>query len=200
MKPREFEFLVDALKALPSISSKSADRIAHFLLNSDDDFYNKFIERIITAKNKIKFCIHCNNLTSESFTCEICKNIDRHNRKICIVTSVDDLYKIESSNSFFGTYFVLKNELDYKNKKSIDFLDMSLLEKTINMFKVNEVLIATNMTTNGELTSSYIKNYLQDKKYNLDFYRLAMGIPFNSSIDYIDWESLKYSIKNKVKI
>lgn len=200
MKPREFEFLVDALKSLPSISTKNADRIAHFILNSDSDFYNKFIDRIIDARNKIKFCSHCNNLTSNSFTCEICKNVERHNKKLCIVVSVDDLYKIESSNSFFGTYFVLKKELDYKNKKSVNEIDMSLLEKTINFFNVNEILIATNMTTNGELTSSYIKKYLIDKKYNLEFYRLAMGIPFNSSIDYIDWESLKYSIKNKIKI
>lgn len=200
MKPREFEFLVDALKSLPSISTKNADRIAHFILNSDNKFYNDFIERIINARNKIKFCIYCNNLTSDSFTCEICKNDERHNRKLCIVTSVDDLYKIESSNSFFGTYFVLKRELDYKNKKSIDELDLELLEKTINTFNINEILIATNMTTNGELTCSYIKKYLDEKKYNLEFYRLAMGIPFNSSIDYIDWESLKYSIKNKIKI
>lgn len=200
MKPREFEFLIDALKSLPSISTKNADRIAHFILNCDKKFYNDFIERIINARNKIKFCIYCNNLTSDSFTCEICKNDERHNRKLCIVTSVDDLYKIESSNSFFGTYFVLKKELDYKNKKSIDELNLELLEKTINTFNINEILIATNMTTNGELTCSYIKKYLNEKKYNLEFYRLAMGIPFNSSIDYIDWESLKYSIKNKIKI
>lgn len=200
MKPREFEFLVDALKSLPSISSKSADRIAHFILDSDNDFYNEFIKRIIDARNNIKFCMYCNNLTSNSFTCEICKNNDRHNNQLCIVTSVDDLYKIESSNSFFGTYFVLKKELDYKNKKSVSNIDLDLLEKTINYFKIREILIATNMTTNGELTSTYIKNYLIEKKYNIDFYRLAMGIPFNSSIDYIDWESLKYSIKNKTKI
>lgn len=200
MKPREFEFLVDALKSLPSISTKNADKIAHFILNSDQEFYNQFIERIVNAKNKIKFCMYCNNLTSNSFTCEICKNTERHNKSLCIVTSVDDLYKIESSNSFFGTYFVLKNELDYKNKKSVELLDLSLLEKTINEFKIKEILIATNMTTNGELTSSYIRKYLFEKKYDLEFYRLAMGIPFNSSIDYIDWESLKYSIKNKIKI
>lgn len=200
MKPKEFEYLLDALTSLPSISKKSADRIAHFLLNADEKFYSEFLNRIINARTKIKFCLYCNNLVSDSYTCDICSNHERRNKSLCIVTTVDDLYKIEKSNSFFGTYYVLKNELDHKNKNSVNSLDLERLENTINKLNVNEILIATNMTINGELTCNYIKKYLQEKRLNIDFYRLAMGIPFNSSIDYIDWESLKYSIKNKNKI
>ena len=70
----------------------------------------------------------------------------------------------------------------------------------INKFHIKEILICTNMTINGELTSSYIKNFIKEKKYNIELFRLAMGIPMNASIEYIDWESLKHSIENKKKI
>lgn len=200
MKPKEFEYLVDALKALPSISTKNADKIAHYILNMDEQFYQTFINRILDAKANIKLCMYCNNLTSNSYICEICKNTDRRNKQLCIVTNVDDIYKIEKSESFFGTYFVIQNELDYKNKDSVKKIDVTKLEETINKFNINEILLATNMTPNGELTATYIKNYLLSKKLNIEFYRLAMGIPMNASLDYIDWESLKYSIKNKTKV
>ena len=200
MKPKEFEYLIDALKILPSVSSKSADKIAHCILNMDDEVYSAFIKRIVDARINIKLCIYCNNITSNSLSCEICSNIDRQNKTLCIVTTVDDLYKIEKANSFFGTYYVLQNEVNYKNKESIKKIDLTKLEQTINKFGINEILIATNMTVNGELTCNYVKQYLSEKQLKLDFYRLGLGIPFNASIDYIDWESLKFSIKNKNKI
>ena len=65
-------------------------------------------------------------------------------------------------------------------------MNLEQLEQTINNFNINEILIATNMTTNGELTAKYIKNYLTQKNFNIEFFRLALGIPLNASIDYID--------------
>ncbi len=200
MKPKEFEYLVDALKSLPSISLKSANKIAYYLLKSDEKYYNDFISRIIDAKTNIKQCMFCNNLVSNSYSCDICRNIERRNRHMCIVTTVDDLYKIESSESFYGIYYVLENELDYKNKESLNNINFEKLMNTINKFNINEILLATNLTPNGELTASYIRKYLVEQNLNIEFYRLATGIPLNSSIDYIDWESLKFSIKNKTKI
>lgn len=200
MKVKEYEYLIDALKSLPTVSTKSANRIANHLINSDKEYFNELVNRMIEAKTRIRFCQYCNNMVVNSFSCDICKNTERHNRKLCIVSSIDDLYKIESSESFYGTYFILKSELDYKKKESVKNMNLEQLEQTINNFNINEILIATNMTTNGELTAKYIKNYLNQKSFNIEFFRLALGIPLNASIDYIDWESLKFSIKNKTKM
>lgn len=200
MKPKDFELLIDALKSLPSISTKSAEKIASYILHCPQDIYDGFVDRLIKARENIRFCKFCNNYTSDSYECDICSNFERRNKSLCVVSSIDDLYKIENSNSFFGTYFVLNGEINYKKKESIEMINVEQLLNLINEFNIKEILLATNMTQNGEITAYYIKNYLKNKKDNLEFYRLASGLPFNSSIDYIDWESLKFSIKNKIKI
>ncbi len=200
MKPKEFEYFVEALKSLPSISTKSANKIAYFFLENDEKFYNTFLDRLVSLKSNIKFCMNCNNLTSNSLYCEICNSSSRDSKKLCIVSYLEDLEKIEQSNSFSGLYFVLNSEINHKDLSSVKKLNFEKLETMINKFHTKEILICTNMTINGELTSSYIKNFIKEKKYNIELYRLAMGIPMNASIEYIDWESLKHSIENKKKI
>ncbi|MDE5841761.1 MAG: hypothetical protein K2H11_02160, partial [Malacoplasma sp.] len=107
MKPKEFEYFVEALKSLPSISTKSANKIAYFFLENDDKFYSTFLDRLVSLKSNIKFCMNCNNLTSNSLYCEICNSNSRDTKKLCIVSYLEDLEKIEQSNSFSGLYFVL---------------------------------------------------------------------------------------------
>lgn len=200
MKPKEFEYFVEALKSLPTISNKNANKIAYFFLESDEIFYSQFLDRLTSLKSNIKFCLNCNNLTSNSLYCDICNIESRDKSKLCIVSYLEDLEKIEQSNSFSGLYFVLNGEVKHKDLKSAKKIDLEKLENMINKFHIREILICTNMTIDGELTSSYIKNFIKEKKYNIDLYRLALGIPMNASIEYIDWESLKYSIENKRKI
>lgn len=200
MKPKEFEYFVEALKSLPSISTKSANKIAYFFLENDENFYNTFLDRLVSLKSNIKFCLNCNNLTSNSLYCEICNSDSRDTKKLCIVSYLEDLEKIEQSNSFSGLYFVLNSEINHKDLNSAKKINFEKLETMINKFHIKEILICTNMTINGELTSSYLKNFIKEKKYNIELYRLAMGIPMNASIEYIDWESLKQSIENKKKI
>lgn len=200
MKPKEFEFLVEALKTLPSVSTKTANKIAYFLLEKDEQYFNEFINRLMSLKTNIKFCTFCNNLTNDSLFCEICKQESRDTKKMCIVSTLEDLEKIEQSQSFSGLYYVLKTEINSKDLTTKKNIDLNKLDNMINHFHINEVLLATNMTINGEITANYIKEHLISKQYNMDIYRLALGIPLNASIDYIDWESLKYSIQNKKKV
>ncbi|MDE5552948.1 MAG: recombination protein RecR [Malacoplasma sp.] len=200
MKPNQFEILVDAFMSLPGISKKSAERISYFILQKDQEFFTKFIDRIIESRLKIKFCATCNNLTDDSFRCEICLNQDRHDKSLCVVTTVEDLYKVEQSESFYGLYYVLQSEINYKKPETASLIDIDKFENMVNNFQINKIIFATNMTINGELTANYLKNYLKEKKYNIEFYRPAIGMPANASIDYMDWESLRYSIKNKTKL
>lgn len=200
MKPNQFEILVDAFNALPGVSKKTAEKISYFILQKDQDFFNKFVDRIIESRLKIKFCDNCNNLTDDSFKCEICLNKKRHDRSLCVVTTIEDLYKIEQSESFYGLYYVLLNEIDYKKPETANLIDVNKFENMVNNFQINKIIFATNMTINGELTANYLKNYLKEKKYSIEYYRPAIGMPANASIDYMDWESLRFSIKNKTKI
>lgn len=201
MRTKEFELLVDVLKTLPSISTKIAERIAYFLINSDEVFFNRFIEILIDSKMKIKLCKYCKNFTSDELVCNICSNNERKNNKLCIVSSIEDLYKIENINIFFGTYYVLHGEINYKKKETIQDIKCDEIYYLINEFNINEILMATNMTINGDITATYLKKLIGEKFLNkITIYRLAMGLPINSSIDYADWESLKFSIKNKVKM
>lgn len=186
MKNKELEYFIEALKSLPTISNKSAKKIAYFFLENDEYFYNNFIDRLVKFKTKTKFCNQCNNLTEDSLFCDICKNIDRDRNKLCIVTQIESLEKIEESNSYSGLYYVLKNEINHKNLKSAKQIPLDGIDNIINKNHIREVLLATDMTINGELTANFIKKHLIEKKYNLDIYRLALGIPLNSSIDYID--------------
>ncbi|MEF9984911.1 MAG: toprim domain-containing protein [Malacoplasma sp.] len=200
MKIKEFEYLVDVLKSLPSISTKIAERIAYFLINSDDEFYNKFIERIVDSRMKIKLCKYCKNFTSDNFICDICSNVERRNHNLCIVSSVEDLYKIENLNIFFGTYYVLHGEINYKKNETINYINFDNIFSLIEEFGIKEILMATNMTMNGDITATYIKKMICEKINGISIYRLAIGLPMNSSIEYVDWESLTFSIKNKIKM
>lgn len=186
MKPKDFEFLVDALKSLPTISQKNANKIAYFLLSVDNKFFNDFIERILNFKKNIRYCELCNNLVTNNLICDICKSESREQKKLCIVSFHEDFEKIENSNSFHGKYFILNCEINQKDLTTSKNIDLEKLEKIINYFEIDEILIATNMTANGEITGNYIKKFILDKKFNIEIFRLALGIPINSSIDYID--------------
>lgn len=199
MKPKEFEYLVDAIKSLPSVGSKAAERIAYHLIHAEQSYVDEFIKRISNAKNSIKFCKQCGNFAIDDL-CPICSNPERDNNKLCIVNSIDELNKIESTGCFNGIYFVLNDEINVKAKKKID---SEIIKKLMNYcankdFK--EIIIATNLTINGEATNIYLNKLLKDILPACTTYKLAIGLPVNSALDYADENTLKYAIKNKTKI
>ncbi len=201
MRPKEFEYSVEALKCLPGISKKSAENISNFILNQDNKFVKDLTSILIDLKYKVKFCNICNNLTSGNVNCDICNEISRDLSKLCIVSNFNDLIKIDSLGSYDGLYFNLGKEIDSKKKNVNDFDEMiERIEKLVIKNNINSILMATNMTINGEFTAFYISSYLKKTFKNIKIYRLATGLPMNSSIDYIDNESLNFAIKNKIII
>lgn len=199
MKPKEFEYLIDAINSLPSIGAKAAEKIAYFLINQDENYLREFINRIKQAKLNIKYCEQCNNFSYEQF-CPICLNKERNNKKLLIVNNINELNKIEATGVFDGIYFVLNDEINVKTKKTID---EKIIKKLILLCKkklFNEIIIATNFTINGEATNIFIKKLLIQILPNTIFYKLAIGLPINSALDYADEITLKTAIKNKIKI
>ncbi|GHU31967.1 hypothetical protein FACS1894166_04390 [Bacilli bacterium] len=142
MKPVSFEYLMDALKSLPGVGKKQAERIAYFLINQDQKYINDFIERINNGKN-IRFCNQCNNF-AESDLCGICLNKSRDQTKLCVVSTIEDLNKIEETNSYTGLYFVLNSEIDVKTKTNIPHKTIQKLMEMINNHHFEEVTLATN--------------------------------------------------------
>ena len=199
MKPKEFEYLIDAINSLPSIGTKAAEKIAYFLINQDEKYLCEFIHRIKQAKLKIRYCEQCNNFSYEKL-CSICSNKERDNKKLLIVNNINELNKIEATGVFTGIYFVLNDEINVKTKKSING---EIIKKLISLCKkklFNEITIATNFTINGEATNIFIKKILSPILPNVSFYKLAIGLPINSALDYADETTLKMAIKNKIKV
>ena len=199
MKPKEFEYLIDAINSLPSIGIKAAEKIAYFLINQDERYLCEFIHRIKQAKLKIKYCEQCNNFSYEKL-CSICSNKERDNKKLLIVNNINELNKIEATGVFSGIYFVLNDEINVKTKKNIN---EEIIKKLVSLCKkklFNEITIATNFTINGEATNIFIKKILSPILPNVSFYKLAIGLPINSALDYADATTLKVAIKNKIKV
>lgn len=200
MRPKEFDLLVDAFKSLPSIGTKNAEKMSYFLLSKDNEYVNEFIKRINDATNKIKYCKQCNNFSINGDICDICSNENRINEKLCIVSYIEDLYKIEKTNSYQGKYFILGKEIDVKKQTH---LPKETIQKLMSLIKNNstkEVIIATNLTIDGEATSQFIKKVINNIDNSIKVYRIGFGLPINSSLDYADELSLKYALKNKVLI
>jgi recombination protein RecR len=143
MKPVAFEYLTDALKSLPGVGKKQAERIAYFLSLKDDKYISDLIERVHDAHEKIHFCKQCNNFAANEL-CDICANSLRDQTKLTIVSTIEDLQKIEDTNSYTGLYFVLNGEVDIKSKTNIDSKIIKQLMELINKKHFSEMLLATN--------------------------------------------------------
>jgi recombination protein RecR len=143
MKPFHFEYLIDALKTLPGVGKKQAERIAYFLILKNEEYITNFINRISEAHKKIHFCQQCNNFT-ENELCEICTNPSRQQNRLCVVSSIEDLQKIEETNSYLGLYYVLQGEIDVKTKTNLDHAIIKKFMGLIQSHTFDEIILATN--------------------------------------------------------
>ncbi len=196
-KLKELEYLIDAFRSLPGVGTKNAKRFASFVINSDDIYASTFAKRILEAKNVIKKCNICNNLTNKDI-CEICSNNERA-KSLCVVATYEDFERINDANTYDGYYFILGTELGINSKRKNEEIDIQKLFVAINSLKINEVIIATSFSLAGEATSEYIRVKLKPLT-NISIYRIGFGIPLNANIDYIDNETMKESFANKKKL
>lgn len=143
MKSISFEHLIDVLKSLPGIGNKQAERIAYFLIQKDNYYIEKLLSTISNAHTKIKFCKQCNNF-SENELCDICANPSRDKNQLCIVSSIEDLIKIENTNTYVGLYYVLNGEVNVKTRTNLDQNIVKRLMDLINKNNFIDITIATN--------------------------------------------------------
>lgn len=193
MIPIILKKLMEDLKKLPGIGNKTAERHALFLADMKDEDIRQFAEDLLEIKN-LKKCSVCHVL-SDTDVCSICSSEDRDKELLMVVSDSKDVFLMEKTNNFRGTYHVLDGLIDFSRGVTKDELNVDdLLIKANN---IKEVILATNGTVEGEVTAQYIKRLLEDK--NITTTRLAYGLPVGADLKYADELTLIKAIENRQK-
>ena len=183
MKPSALEELIEALRCLPGVGPKSAQRMAYHLLQHDREGAQRLGEAVRNALQTVRRCTRCNNF-SETDVCALCSSPRRDPGLLCIVETPADLMMMEQTLAYQGHYFVLMGRLsplDGVGPKEIG-LETLLARATDGLVK--EVVIATNFTNEGEATAHYVTEMLHER--GLKVSRIARGVPVGGELEYVD--------------
>lgn len=191
---RIIENLVSQLAKLPGIGRKSAQRLAFFILAMPAEDAKGIAEAIIEVKDNARFCSTCFNIT-DSDPCEICSDPSRDKSRICVVEEPSNILAIERSRSFNGLYHVLLGALSPLDGITPDRLKIQELRSRIRAGGVQEVILATNPNTKGEMTAQYITETLKQPGINIS--RIAYGLPIGSDIEFADEVTLAKSFEGR---
>jgi recombination protein RecR len=175
--------LIDELKKLPGIGSKSAQRLAFHILRSSDEDAEGLARAVHDVKANLRLCSLCNNITDVD-PCLYCSSPTRNQRLVCVVEEPTNIAAIEKTKHFNGAYHVLHGSLSPLHGIGPDQLRIGNLIRRVEAGDVDEVIIATNPTVEGEATATYLSQQL--KREGLRVTRIAMGIPVGSDIEYTD--------------
>ena len=186
--------LIEALRVLPGVGVKSAQRMALQLLERDKEGAARLAESIVEAIEKVGRCRTCRTLT-ELEQCTICSNSRRNNAQICVVENPADLYAIEQAGSFQGKYFVLLGHLSPIDGIGPEQLGIDqLIERLVND-QVTELILATNLTVEGEATAHFIAD--KAKALGVTVSRIAYGVPMGGELEYVDGGTLNMALQSR---
>lgn len=191
---RKHEKLVESLRKLPGIGRKTALRLAFYLLKESKDEVFELAQAIREAKEGVKFCSICGNITEEDI-CEVCNDSSRDRTTLCVVEEPMDLYSLEKADFYKGVYHVLGGALSPLDGIGPEHLRIDKLIERVKKGEIQEVIVATNPDTEGEATALYISKIL--KPCNVRITRIATGVPMGSNIDYADGITLSKSFKSR---
>ena len=188
--------LIDRLSCLPGVGKKTAQRMAMHLLEHDRQGGLALADSLQAALTSVKNCRTCRNLT-ENDQCHICLDTQRDRSKLCVVESPSDVIAIEHSGSFRGYYFVLMGHLSPIDGIGPEELGISQLLDRVQD-NVEEVILATNPTVEGEATANFISEKI--KPLNLHISRIAHGVPIGGELEYIDGGTLAHALNSRKRV
>lgn len=194
--PQSFEELVNCFKQLPGIGTKGAERFVYHILEMDQAQVQEFANTLLNFKNNIKYCKKCGHICEDDL-CDICKDTTRDQSLLCIVESPKDVFAMEKLKEYKGLYHVLHGTISIMDGKTIDDLNIQTLFDRIDE-NIQEVIIATNPTREGETTALFLAKLLAKKNINVT--RIANGLPIGSNLDYADELTLLKSLEGRKKI
>jgi len=175
--------LIDELKKLPGVGAKSAQRLAFHILRSSDEDADALAAAVRDVKANLRLCSVCNNITDVD-PCAYCTSATRNQRLVCVVEEPTNIAAIEKTKHFNGVFHVLHGALSPLHGIGPEQLRISNLISRVEAGNVDEVIIATNPTVEGEATATYLSQQL--KRIGVRVTRIAMGIPVGSDIEYTD--------------
>ena len=195
--PKPLEDLVKQLQKLPTIGPKTAQRLAFSILKMSEGEVAKISKSISEVKTKLNYCTICGSITDRD-PCMICTNPNRSHQVVCVIEEPDDLLAIERTRRYKGVYHVLMGVLSpLDGVGPRDLRIGSLLERVVEN-NIEEVIIATNYTTEGQATALYLANQLDD--FDIEITRIAYGIPVGGDLEYIDDQTISQAIEGRRKI
>ena len=195
--PRSFEELIESLKKLPGVGTKSAERMAYQILNFTEEEVDDFASALISSKRSIKRCKICGQITDNE-VCDTCLDENRDQSLICVVQNPKDAFALEKAKEYKGTYHILYGVLSAVNGIGPSDLNIESLIKRVEEGNVKEIIIATNPNVEGETTALFIAEILT--KYGVSVTRLAYGLPVGGNLDYADEFTLLKAIEGRRKI
>lgn len=185
---------IEELSKLPGIGKKTAQRLAIFLLKSEDPQVDNLINAIKDLKIKLRFCERCFNLSEEEL-CSICQSEKRDKSVICVVEEASDVMAIEKTNEFRGLYHVLGGVLSPLSGVTPDSLHIKELLKRFETEDFKEVILALNPDTEGETTSLYLAKLM--KPFGITVTRIARGLPIGGDLEFADDATIGRAILNR---
>ena len=195
----EIEDLIKLISKLPGLGPKSAKRIVLKLINNRDELVKPMANTLAQVYKNISRCKICGALKSILIECdyENCKIVDKKYEKICVVENISDQWSIESSNIYKGYFHILGGTISSAGHKKEDLLINSLVQR-VKKNKIEEVILATSATVEGQTTAYYVQDSLKDSKVKIT--RLAQGLPIGGEIENLDDGTLYSAFKNRSKL
>lgn len=189
--------LIEQLSKLPGIGKKTAQRLAFYILEMEDVEAEKLSNSISSAKEKIRLCSICCNLTDED-PCHICRDHQRDKTTICVVEGPKDIIAMERTKEYKGEYHVLHGVISPMDNIGPDDIRIKELLKRLSDSQVKEIIIATNPTVEGEATAIYLSRLI--KPLGITVTRIAHGIPVGGDLEYFDEVTISKAMENRREI
>lgn len=186
--------LIDSLKCLPGVGARTAQRMAFHILEHDRPAGKQLSEALATAIDKVGHCQQCRTLT-ENDLCRICANKGRDQSLLCIVESPSDVLAIEQAAGYQGYYFVLLGRLSPLDGIGPEDLGLDQLEEQLDSGDVDELILATNPSVEGEVTAHYISQLAA--KRGIKTTRIAHGVPIGGELEYVDSGTLSHAFEGR---
>ena len=196
-KINEIEDLIKLISKLPGLGPKSAKRIVLKLINNRDELVKPMANTLAQVYKNVSRCNSCGSLKSNSEGCKNCENTKEKYNKICVVEDIADQWSIENSSIFKGYFHILGGTISSSGQRKEDLLINSLVAR-VKRDKIEEVILATSATVEGQTTAYYIQDSLKNLKVKVT--KLAQGLPIGGEIESLDDGTLFSAFKNRLKI
>ena len=193
----EIEDLIKLISKLPGLGPKSAKRIVLRLINNRDELIKPMANTLAQVYKRVSRCNSCGSLKSNIEGCSNCESVKEKFNKICVVEDIADQWSIENTNIYKGYFHILGGTIASVGHRKEDLLINSLVER-VNKDKIEEVILATSATVEGQTTAYYIKDSL--KNTNVKITKLAQGLPVGGEIESLDDGTLFSAFKNRSKL